>query len=65
MNVSPVRKPWVLSFSYARALQDPAMRAWGGRAENVPAAQAAFARRLRMNALARDGRWTPDMERAA
>jgi len=65
MNVSSVRKPWVLSFSYARALQDPAMRTWGGRTENVPAAQAAFAQRLRMNALARDGRWTPDMERSA
>ena len=64
MNVSPQRGPWVLSFSYARALQDPAMRAWGGRAENVKAAQQAFSRRLRMNALARDGKWTPEMERA-
>jgi len=64
MNASSARRPWVLSFSYARALQDPAMRAWAGRAENVAQAQAAFARRLRMNALARDGRWTPQMERA-
>jgi len=65
MNRSPSRGPWVLSFSYARALQDPAMRAWGGQAANVAAAQQAFARRLRMNALARDGRWTEDLERAA
>jgi len=57
--------PWVLSFSYARALQDPPMRTWGGRAENVAAAQKAFERRLKMNALARDGKWTADMERAA
>ena len=64
MNASSTRKPWVLSFSYARALQDPAMRTWAGRAGNVAAAQAAFAQRLRMNALARDGRWTPQMERA-
>ena len=63
MNASAA--PWVLSFSYARALQDPAMRAWAGRADNVAAAQAAFAQRLRMNALARDGRWTPQMEQAA
>jgi fructose-bisphosphate aldolase class I len=57
--------PWVLSFSYARALQDPAMRTWGGRSENVAAAQLAFGHRLRMNALARDGKWTPQMEQAA
>jgi fructose-bisphosphate aldolase class I len=62
MNVMYPGAPWALSFSYARALQDPAMRAWAGRAENVPAAQAAFARRLRMNALARAGRWTPQAE---
>ena len=65
MNTGPVRGPWILSFSYARALQDPSMRAWGGRADNVAAAQAAFAHRLRMNALARDGKWTAEMERAA
>ena len=65
MNRSPARGPWVLSFSYARALQDPAMRAWAGQATNVGTAQKAFARRLRMNALARDGRWTADLERAA
>jgi fructose-bisphosphate aldolase class I len=64
MNVETPRAPWVLSFSYARALQDPAMHAWGGRAENVGAAQAAFAHRVRMNSLARDGRWTPAMENA-
>ena len=57
--------PWVLSFSYARALQDPAMRAWGGRRENVPAAQKAFAQRIKMNSLARAGKWSPELERAA
>ena len=35
MNAMSSRAPWTLSFSYARALQDPAMRAWGGREENV------------------------------
>jgi fructose-bisphosphate aldolase class I len=62
MNLQAPHAPWVLSFSYARALQDPAMRAWAGRAENVPAAQRAFAHRVKMNSLARDGRWTPAME---
>ena len=65
MNRSPAHGPWVLSFSYARALQDPAMRAWGGRRENVPAAQKAFAQRIKMNSLARAGKWSPELERAA
>lgn len=65
MNAMASRAPWTLSFSYARALQDPAMRAWGGREENVKAAQDAFLRRLRMNALAIDGKWSADKERAA
>jgi fructose-bisphosphate aldolase, class I len=34
--------PWRLSFSYARALQSPAMEAWGGKSENVASAQATF-----------------------
>ena len=63
MNVRYPNAPWVLSFSYARALQDPPMRAWAGRGENVPAAQKAFFRRLKMNSLARAGKWNPEMER--
>lgn len=65
MNTPASHAPWVLSFSYARALQDPAMRAWGGRPGNVPAAQKALYQRLKMNALARHGKWTPQMERTA
>jgi fructose-bisphosphate aldolase class I len=65
MNVMYPKAPWVLSFSYARALQDPAMRTWAGRRDNVPAAQSAFYQRLKMNSLARDGKWSPEIERAA
>jgi fructose-bisphosphate aldolase class I len=65
MNATYPGAPWVLSFSYARALQDPAMRAWGGKRENVAGAQRAFARRLEMNSLARRGTWKPELERAA
>ena len=39
--------PWKLSFSYGRALQQAALQAWGGKPENVPAAQAAFAHRAK------------------
>ena len=57
--------PWVLSFSYARALQDPAMQAWGGRKENIASAQRAFSQRIKMNSLARNGKWSPELEKAA
>jgi fructose-bisphosphate aldolase class I len=54
--------PWVLSFSYGRALQSAAMKAWGGRDENVGAAQAAFVHRARLNSMAQRGRYKPSME---
>lgn len=55
--------PWALSFSYARALQEPPLAAWAGRAENVEAAQRAFYTRARLNGAARCGRYQPAMER--
>lgn len=54
--------PWKMTFSYGRALQAAPQRAWAGRAENVGAAQAAFAHRARMNSLASLGQWSPDLE---
>ena len=57
--------PWKLTFSYGRALQTAALVAWDGEESNVPAAQAAFTHRARMNALASLGRWQSDLDRAA
>jgi fructose-bisphosphate aldolase class I len=57
--------PWPLTFSYGRALQHAPQAAWAGRAENVPAAQRAFAHRARMNGLASLGQWQGALERAA
>jgi fructose-bisphosphate aldolase class I len=57
--------PWRLTFSYGRALQAAALKAWAGKAANVKAAQAAFEHRARMNGLAATGEWTPSLERAA
>jgi len=54
--------PWELSFSYGRALQSPSLKAWGGNPANVPAAQAAFAHRARMNGLARGGAYSAELE---
>jgi fructose-bisphosphate aldolase class I len=57
--------PWQLSFSYGRALQAPALKAWGGKDENVEAAQRAYYHRAKMNAAARTGAYAPEMEREA
>jgi fructose-bisphosphate aldolase, class I len=57
--------PWALSFSYGRALQAAPQKAWAGKAENVPAAQAAFAHRAKMNSLAQLGEWSSELEGAA
>ena len=65
MNIMAPDAPWVLSFSYARALQDPPMKLWAGRAENARAAQQAFYQRLKMNSLARDGKYRVELEKAA
>jgi fructose-bisphosphate aldolase class I len=56
--------PWALSFSYGRALQASALENWGGKADNVPAAQDAFDHRARMNGLAQQGAWSSSMENA-
>ncbi len=56
--------PWNLTFSYGRALQAAPQKAWSGKAENVKAAQAAFAHRARMNGLASKGEWKPELEAA-
>jgi len=55
-------QPWVLSFSYGRALQEPAQKAWAGSRENGPAAQAAMHKRAKLNGAASTGRYSPDME---
>jgi len=57
--------PWKLTYSYGRALQAAALKAWGGKKENVAAAQRAFAHRARMNGMAALGTWQADLEKAA
>ncbi len=57
--------PWQLSFSYGRALQAPALKAWGGEPAHIEAAQRALAHRAKMNGLARDGAYDASMESAA
>jgi fructose-bisphosphate aldolase class I len=58
-------QPWNISFSYGRALQSTALRAWAGEPANAVTAQGAFYRRAKLNAAALAGRYTPEMESAA
>ena len=57
--------PWVLTFSYGRALQAAPQKAWSGKSENVAAGQKAFAHRALMNSQAALGKWSKANEEAA
>ena len=57
--------PWPLTFSYSRALQNPALNAWKGQSANAGVAQRAFHHRARMNGLAAQGKWKADLEKQA
>ena len=54
--------PWKLSFSYGRALQQPSLKAWLGKEENLPQAQEALSHRALMNKLAANGAWNSGLE---
>lgn len=65
MNAMSAHLPWNLSYSYARALQDYAMKIWQGADKNIPAAQKAFYQRAKLNSLAATGKYAPAMEKEA
>jgi fructose-bisphosphate aldolase class I len=65
MNALGEDLAWQLSFSYGRALQAAAQKAWSGKPENREAAQRAFYHRAKMNSAARTGAYAPEMEREA
>lgn len=56
--------PWEISFSFGRALQDPALKTWKGSAANVAAAQKQFHHRAKCNGAARFGKYTEQLEKA-
>lgn len=62
MNVLFPNRPWNLSFSYGRALQDQALKAWAGKEENVKKAQDALFKRAKLNAMAAMGEYSQEME---
>ena len=65
-NLNEINKidgtPWNLSFSYGRALQASALKAWQGNHENEEACSKAFAHRAKMNSLATKGMWSKEQE---
>jgi fructose-bisphosphate aldolase class I len=65
MNVLYPQAPWQLSFSYARALQQPVLETWCGIRENLDSAQQIFRMRAQLTSAARDGSYKAEMELAA
>jgi fructose-bisphosphate aldolase class I len=55
--------PWQLSFSFGRGLQAAPQKAWSGKSENVSKAQEAFYHRAKVSSAAREGQYSPDMEK--
>jgi fructose-bisphosphate aldolase class I len=62
MNVMAPQAPWAMSFSYARALQEPVLQTWGGKTENWDAARQVFMMRAKLNSFACMGLYRPEME---
>lgn len=62
-EMNKTKNPWMVSFSYGRALQDDALKAWHGKAENVHAGQQALQKRAKLNSLATRGEYTEAMEK--
>lgn len=58
-------QPWLLSFSYGRALQEPCLKAWGGKEANKEAAQQVLLARAKLNSAASLGEYQEAMEKAA
>jgi fructose-bisphosphate aldolase class I len=60
-----VGAPWQLSFSYGRGLQAAPQKAWSGKSDAVAAAQSAYLHRAKLTAAARQGEYSPEMEKEA
>jgi fructose-bisphosphate aldolase class I len=65
INRLPGSKPWKVSFSYGRALQDPALEAWHGHDWNLAVGQRAFRHRAHCNGAASAGQYTDEMDAEA
>ena len=64
-EASDIRKPWFVSFSFGRALQNSAIKAWGGHDENLKAGQEAFLTRAKANSEAQLGKYKGSQDSTA
>jgi fructose-bisphosphate aldolase class I len=64
-QVSDIRRPWFLSFSFGRALQNSSIKAWGGKEENVKAGQDALLARAKANSQAQLGKYEGSTDKSA
>ena len=64
-KVEDIRRPWFLSFSFGRALQNSAIKAWNGQDENVKAGQDAFLGRALANSQAQLGKYEGSSDKSA
>ena len=62
LNATAKKQPWVLSFSYGRALQASVLQAWSGEAANKSLAQQELYKRARLNSAATQGKYSATME---
>ncbi len=64
-QVDSIRRPWFLSFSIGRALQNSSIKAWGGKDENLEAGQIALLARAKANSEAQLGKYQGSSDKAA
>lgn len=62
INDTGAPQPWILSFSYGRALQEDCLKIWQGKAQNMSKAQEALLKRARLNGLASFGEYKSNLE---
>lgn len=62
LNTTAIKQPWALSFSFGRALQASALRAWHGDTANTSVAQQVLRKRARLNSAAAQGKYSAAME---
>lgn len=64
-QVDSIRRPWFLSFSFGRALQNSSIKAWGGQEANVAAGQEALLVRAKANSEAQLGKYQGSTDKTA
>lgn len=64
-KITDIRRPWALTFSFGRALQNSAIKAWSGKDENIKAGQEAFLTRAKANSESQLGQYQGSTDQAA